>query len=181
MQKDESGTPIPTERIEGFIYQIRGLKVLLDRDLALLYGVETKKLVQAVKRNIGRFPEDFMFQLSKEELENLMSQIVTSSWGGHRKPPMAFTEQGVAMLSGLLRSPQAVAVNISIMRAFIRMREFLGSQKEFSVKLDEMKSFLLKHSRANDKEFRKLWDAFEKLSSPLPEKGQGRIGFNLGL
>ena len=110
---------IPMERIENRIYLLRGHKIMLSTDLAELYGVEPRVLVQAVKRNIERFPEDFMFQLSKEEFDNLKSQIVTSSWGGLRRAaPYAFTEQGVAMLSGVLNSKRAVSVNIEIMRAF---------------------------------------------------------------
>lgn len=180
MDMNESGTMVSIERIEGMIYQIRGRKVLLDRDLALLYGVETRSLVQAVKRNIGRFPKDFMFQLNDEEFKNWRSQIVISNSTkmGLRWHPYAFTEQGVAMLSSVLRSPQAVTVNIEIMRAFIRMRELLSSQKTFANELDTLKSFMLKHSHANDREFRRLWDAFEQLAKP-----QGpvrRIGFDLG-
>ena len=110
---------VPIERIERLILLIRGQKVMLDADLAALYGVETKVLVQAVKRNISRFPDDFMFQLTKEEFDILRSQTVTSSsWGGRRYPPYAFTEQGVAMLSSVLRSKRAVQVNIQIMRTF---------------------------------------------------------------
>ena len=103
---------VPTERITSKIYLIRGMKVMLDRDLAELYDVETKVLKQAIRRNIGRFPEEFMFELSKEEFKNLRSQIVTSSWGGLRYLPMVFSEQGVAMLSSVLRSERAIQVNI---------------------------------------------------------------------
>lgn len=138
-QQIQSVIEIPSERIIGLIFLIRGRKVMIDRDLAELYGVKTKVLNQSVKRNINRFPLDFMFQLSKEEmiywksqfmtpttdkkeLVNLKSQIVTSSWGGMRKPPLVFTEHGIAMLSGVLSSPKAVQVNIQIIRAFIRLR-----------------------------------------------------------
>ena len=106
---------VPVSRIENAIFMIRDEKVMLDKDLATMYGVETKVLVQAVKRNIDRFPQDFMFQLNNNEFKNLRSQIVTSSWGGRRTPPYAFTEQGVAMLSSVLRSKRAVLVNIEIM------------------------------------------------------------------
>ena len=119
----QSPAVVPVELIEKKIYLIRGHKVMLSTDLAKLYGVEVRVLVQAVKRNIERFPEDFMFQLSQEEYENLKSQIVTSSWGGARRArPYAFTEQGVAMLSSVLRSERAIQVNIAIMRAFVRLR-----------------------------------------------------------
>lgn len=113
--------------IEHNILLIRGKKIILDADLARLYGVETKVLVQSVKRNIDRFPSDFMFQLNKEEYAILRPQFVTSSWGGRRYFPVAFTEQGVAMLSGVLRSSRAVKVNIEIMRAFVRLRSMLDS------------------------------------------------------
>src|SRR4030042_6237664 len=116
---------IPQEIIENKILFIRGKKVMLDKDLAMLYGVETKVLNQAIKRNITRFPEDFMFQLTSEEFQNLRSQIVTSSWGGQRYFPYAFTENGVAMLSSVLNSERAVDVNIQIMRTFTRLREML--------------------------------------------------------
>ncbi len=131
-------TLIPLEKITSIIYLIRNEKVLLDSDLAMLYDVETKVLIQAVKRNSNRFPEDFMFQLSKEEFKILRSQIVTSSWGGRRYPPYAFTEQGVAMLSSVLNSEKAVHVNIAIMRAFVQLRKFLLSSESLSIKLKEL-------------------------------------------
>jgi hypothetical protein len=146
----EGTSLVPVERIEQAILFLRGQKVLLDEDLAELYGVETKVLNQAVRRNADRFPEDFMFQLTREELENLRSQIVTSRcydsssksydlpWGGRRTPPYAFTEQGVAMLSSVLRSSRAVQVNIEIMRAFVRLRQFLASHEELARKVAEM-------------------------------------------
>lgn len=117
------------EEIRTKIYEIRGVQVMLDRDLAELYGVQTRDLNKAVKRNIERFPDDFMFQLTKEEMSNLMFQFGTSSWGGTRKQPFAFTEQGVAMLSGVLRSTTAIQVNIRIMRAFVAVRQYLSMQK----------------------------------------------------
>jgi hypothetical protein len=130
-------------QIESKIFLIRGQKVMLDADLALLYEVETKVLNQAVKRNIERFPEDFMFQLSAEEFanlrsqsdtSNLRSQIVISSWGGARTPPYAFTEQGVSILSSVLHSSRAIQVNIEIMRAFVQLRQMLASNAELWVK-----------------------------------------------
>ena len=113
--------------IQSKIYEIRGQKVMLDRDLAEMYGVQTKALNQAVKRNIKRFPSDFMFQLSKDEWTNLRSQFVTSSWGGTRKLPFAFTEQGVAMLSSILNSDTAIEVNIAIMRTFVAVRQMVSN------------------------------------------------------
>jgi phage regulator Rha-like protein len=127
---------IPDEIITSKIYLIRDRKVMLDADLAELYGVATGNLNKAVKRNIARFPEDFMFQLTKEEFNNLVFQIGTSSWGGRRIPPYAFTEQGVAMLSGVLNSERAIKVNIQIMRVFTRMREMLETHKKILKKLE---------------------------------------------
>lgn len=136
-----SNSLIPAERIERSILLIRQQKVLLDKDLAELYGVATKVLNQAVKRNIRRFPADFMFQLSNEELEHWRSQIVTSNTAakmGIRRRPYVFTEQGVAMLSSVLRSDRAIEVNVEIMRAFVRLRQMLASHAELSRKLDAM-------------------------------------------
>ena len=134
---------VPVKRIEKSIYLIRGQKVMLDRDLAELYRVETKVLKQAVKRNIDRFPPDFMFKLTYQEVRNLRSQFVTSSsqqWGGTRYEPMAFSEHGVAMLSSVLRSKRAVQVNIEIMRAFVRLREMLSSHKDLERKLSALEN-----------------------------------------
>jgi hypothetical protein len=128
---------IPAERIQRCIYLIRGRKVLLDEDLAGLYGVETRVLNQAVSRNMERFPADFMFRLSATEFTDLKSQFVTSSWGGRRKAPRAFTEQGVAMLSSVLRSARAVSVNIAIMRAFVQLRETLADNAALRRKIEQ--------------------------------------------
>ncbi|KAA6330175.1 hypothetical protein EZS27_021088 [termite gut metagenome] len=122
--------------IQSKIYQLRGCKVMLDYDLAELYQVETRVLNQAVNRNIKRFPSDFMFQLTDMEFQNLMSQSVISSWGGRRKPPLAFTEQGLAMLSGILNSDIAIEVNIQIMRAFVTLRQFALGYAELKQQLD---------------------------------------------
>jgi hypothetical protein len=130
---------IPLERIERSILLIRGQKVMLSTDLAELYQVEPRVLVQAVKRNIARFPEDFMFQLTEEEFYNLKSQFVISSWGGLRRAkPYAFTEQGVAMLSSVLNSERAIKVNIEIMRAFVRLRRLLASHADLARKLEAL-------------------------------------------
>ncbi|HNY06285.1 MAG TPA: ORF6N domain-containing protein, partial [Candidatus Egerieousia sp.] len=125
------------ENIRSKIYTIRGVKVMLDFDLAVLYGVETRAINQAVKRNMKRFPTDFMFKLENAELENLKSQIVISSWGGRRWRPIAFTEQGLAMLSGLLKSDIAIQVNIQIMRAFVQMRNYLATTANLTAELEE--------------------------------------------
>ena len=130
---------IPAERIQRNILLIRGEKVILDRDLAELYGVETKQLIRAMKRNLDRFPEDFMFQLSKSEFDILRCQFGTSSqWGGRRYPPYAFTEHGVAMLSSVLNSPRAIQVNIQIIRTFTKLREILATHKDLKRKIESL-------------------------------------------
>lgn len=161
---------IPLERIESHILLIRGHKVMLDADLAALYEVETKVLTQAVKRNIGRFPADFMFQLTKQEFNNLRSQFVTSSWGGRRYPPYAFTEQGVAMLSSVLNSERAVRVNIEIMRAFVRLRQMLTSNVDLARKLAVLE-------KKYDAQFRVVFDAIRELMVPPEPKKKRPIGF----
>ena len=164
---------IPPERIERGILLIRGEKVLLDQGLADLYGVETKRLIEAVKRNIDRFPVDFMFQLTPEEHANLRSQFATSSsrrWGGRRYPPYAFTEQGVAMLSSVLNSKCAIGVNIEIMRAFVRLRQMLASHADLRRKLAALE-------RKYDAQFRVVFDAIRELMEPTKKKKKGRIGF----
>lgn len=161
---------VPLERITESILWLRGQKVMLDADLADLYGVETKALLQAVKRNLARFPEDFAFQLDKQEFINLRSQFVTSSWGGRRYPPYAFTEQGVAMLSSVLRSPQAIQVNIEIMRTFVRLRRLLASNAALARKLAALES-------KYDEQFKVVFDAIRELMKP-PEPAKKRpIGF----
>ena len=139
---------IPVEKVEKKILLIRGQKVMLNRDLAELYGVETKVLMQAVKRNSRRFPDDFMFQLAQHEFTNLKSQFVTSRWGGTRKLPHVFTEQGVAMLSSVLKSDRAVDVNIIIMRTFVQLRDMLASNEGLSKKLDELERKVSSHDQA---------------------------------
>lgn len=136
---------IPEGVIEQKIILLRGQKVMLSMHLANLYGVEIRALIQAVKRNLERFPKDFMFQLTNEEFKNLKSQIVISSWGGRRYPPYAFTEQGVAMLSSALRSKRAIQVNIAVMRAFVKLRKILSSHKELAHKLEELERKFEKH------------------------------------
>lgn len=161
---------IPIERIENKILLLRGQKVMLDRGLAELYQLPVKVLNQAVTRNSDRFPEDFMFQLTKEEFENLKSQFVTSSWGGIRKLPFAFTEQGVAMLSSVLRSPRAVQVNIMIMRAFVKMRELIASHKDLAARLDELE-------KKYDHQFNYVFEAIRELIIPPERKKKGEFGF----
>jgi hypothetical protein len=166
---------IPTERIERKIFQIRNQKVMLSTHLAELYKVEAKVLNQAVKRNIDRFPKDFMFQLSKKEFENLKSQFVTSSWGGIRRSlPYAFTEQGVAMLSSVLNSKKAIKVNIQIMRAFVKLREILSTHKELAQKLKELELKIDSH----DKQIQAIFEVINQLMTP-PEPPKRKMGFTI--
>jgi len=165
---------IPEEIIGNKIFLIHGQKVMLSNHLAMLYGIQTKVLIQAVKRNIDRFPEDFMFQLNEKEFENLKSQIVTSSWGGIRRAyPYAFTEQGVAMLSSVLRSKRAVQVNIAIMRAFVKLRRIFSTHKELAHKLEELERKIKKH----DSQIKDIFEAIRQLMLP-PTKPKRRIGFH---
>jgi len=158
------------ERVTRAIVLIRGQKVMLDQDLASLYGVETKALNRAVKRNSGRFPADFMFQLTPDEAENLRYQIGTSRWGGRRYLPSAFTEQGVAMLSSVLRSERAVRVNIEIMRAFVQLRQMLSSNADLARKLEALE-------KKYDAQFKVVFDAIRELMSPPAPSRKQRIGF----
>jgi len=162
---------VPMERITQSILFIRGQKVMLSTHLAELYEVEPRVLVQAVKRNMERFPDDFMFQLNDQEFENLKSQIVTSSWGGLRRAaPYAFTEQGVAMLSSVLHSARAIHVNIEIMRAFVRLRQMLASNTELARKLATLE-------RKYDAQFKIVFDAIRELMTPPEPKKKRPIGF----
>jgi hypothetical protein len=176
---------IPAERIEQAILLIRGQKVILDADLAVLYGVETKALNRAVKRNIGRFPADFMFQLTEGEVTGLRRHFGTSDSGtaalrsqfgtskgrgGRRYRPYAFTEQGVAMMSSVLRSDRAVQVNVEIMRTFVRLRRLLATHEELAQKLDALE-------RKYDRQFKVVFDAIRELMAPPDLKPRRRIGF----
>ncbi|OIO02398.1 DNA-binding protein [Candidatus Desantisbacteria bacterium CG_4_10_14_0_8_um_filter_48_22] len=168
---------IPQEIIEQKIFMIRGHKVIFDRDLAMLYGVPTKVFNQAVKRNKQRFPKDFMFQLSKTELENWRSQFVTSNSSakmGLRRPPYVFTEQGVAMLSSVLNSERAIQVNIAIMRAFVKLKEMLSTHKELAFKLRELERKIEKH----DEEITDIFNAIRQMMI-VEEKPKKQIGFKV--
>ena len=156
--------------VEKRIFIIREHKVMIDKDLAELYGVETKVLVQSIKRNIERFPDDFMFQLTKDEFQNLRSQFVTSSWGGRRSLPYVFTEQGVSMLSSVLRSKRAIQVNIAIMRAFVKLRQFAISHAELAKKLKALE-------KKYDAQFKVVFEAIRQLMTP-PDKPKRKIGFS---
>lgn len=161
---------VPTEQIENRIYLLRGQRVMLDDDLAILYEVETKVLNRSVKRNLRRFPEDFMFQLSTKEFESLRCQFGTSKRGGRRYPPYAFTEQGVAMLSSVLNSRRAIQVNIEIMRAFVRLRQMLSSNVDLARKLAALE-------KKYDAQFRVVFDAIRELMTPPAPKKKRSIGF----
>jgi hypothetical protein len=161
---------VPTSRIERAIVVVRGQRVILDASLAKLYEVDTKTLVRAVKRNAARFPADFMLQVSNGEFNNLRYQIGTSSsWGGRRYRPYAFTEQGVAMLSSVLRSSRAVQVNIEIMRAFVRHRQLFQTHVDLAARLDALE-------KKHDAQFRIVFDAIRELMKP-PAKPKKRNGF----
>jgi hypothetical protein len=171
----KSSPVVYAERIGKSIYMIRGQRVMLSTSLAELYGVEPRVLMQAVKRNMERFPVDFMFQLSTEEFQNLKSQIVISSWGGLRRArPYAFTEQGVAMLSSVLNSQRAIQVNITIMRVFVRLRQMMASHRALAGKLAELEERIQDH----DEQIIDIFKAIRQLMSP-PLKPKRKIGFDL--
>jgi len=167
----ETKIALPVERVLRTIHVLRGQKVILDADLAALYDVETKALTRAVRRNSDRFPPDFMFQLNEAEFDALRRQIgASSAWGGRRYPPYAFTEQGVAMLSSVLRGPRAVQVNIGIMRAFVELRRMLASSEELSRRLDALEA-------KYDDQFQVVFGAIRQLMSPTPKAARRAIGF----
>jgi len=163
---------ISHDLIENRIFVIRGRKMMLDFHPAELYGIEVKFLKRAVRRNVDRFPHDFMFELTNEEYDVLRSQFGTSSWGGRRYPPYAFTEQGVAMLSSVLRSQRAVQVNIQIIRTFVKLREIISTHKELAFKLKQLETKVERH----DEEIQAIFEAIHQLMAP-PEKPKRPIGF----
>jgi len=161
---------IPTERIEHSIILIREKKVMLDSDLAEIYGVATKRLIEQVKRNIERFPEDFMFQLTNQEVAILRSQIATSSWGGRRYPPYVFTEHGAVMLASVLNSPVAIEASVQVVRAFVKLRQLLASNADLARKLNTLE-------KKYDSQFAMVFKAIRELMEP-PLKGKKEsIGF----
>jgi len=168
--REKASEIIPQEVIENKILLLRGKKVMLDKDLAILYGVTTGNLNKAVGRNIDRFPGDFMFHLTEEEFKNLIFHFGTSSWGGARKLPYAFTENGVAMLSSVLNSKRAIDVNIQIMRTFTRLREMLLTHKDLQRKIEEME-------KKYDQQFKIVFDAIKQLLGPAEKQHKKRIGF----
>ena len=175
MAKKELQVLVAEQKILNKIYVIRGEKVMLDRDLSEMYGVETKQLKRQVKRNIDRFPKDFMFELTKKEFENLRGQIGTSSWGGTRYSPMAFTEQGVAMLSSILNSKTAIEVNIRIIRVFTKMREYALTNKEILLQLAKLEKEVTGNNHDIENIFLVLKELIEKQQKPLPPRN--KIGF----
>ena len=164
---------IPQETIEQKIFLIRGHKVMLDRDLAVLYGVTTGNLNKAVSRNPERFPDDFMFRLTQQELKNLIFQFGTSRWGGTRKLPRAFTEHGILSLSSVLKSHRAIQVNIAVMRTFVRLRQILSNHKELAHKLAHLERKIEKH----DEDIHAIFDAIRELLEPPQSGPKKQIGF----
>ncbi|MCX6243930.1 MAG: ORF6N domain-containing protein [Bacteroidetes bacterium] len=167
------------EEIISQIYFIRGRKVMLDSDLARIYGVKTKVLNQAVKRNADRFPVDFMFQLTQGELSNLMSQIVTSSWGGRRKLPFVFTEHGALMLASILNSPSAVAAGIYVVRAFVKLREILSMHHELSERITDLERRTFEKLDEHSDQLLMVFQALRELVSPKQEPREP-VGFKIG-
>jgi hypothetical protein len=176
--KDVSSVLIPDEIISNKIFLVREVKVMLDKDLAELYGVSTGNLNKAVKRNIKRFPDDFMFQLSDEEFKILIFQFGISSWGGTRSSPYAFTEQGVAMLSGILHSDRAISVNIQIMRIFTRMRQMLTDTLSLKLEIEEIKKKVQNQDKNIELVFSYLDELITKQEEQPPRK---RIGYKPNL
>ena len=167
-------------QIQNLIYVIRGQKVMLDSDLAMMYGLETSNLNKAVKRNFQRFPEDFMFQLTKDEYNFLRFQIGMSKngRGGRRYMPYVFTEQGVAMLSSVLNSETAIAVNIQIMRTFVKIKQFALENKEIMQRLSELEQYFLQHCKSNQTDLRQLYEAINLL---MERTKPSEIGFKTGV
>ncbi len=163
-------------QIQNLIYEVRGQRVMLDSDLAELYGVLTKNLNKAVRRNIERFPKDFMFQLTKEEYQNLRFQIGTSKsgHGGRRFLPYVFTEQGVAMLSSVLQSSQAIAVNIQIMRAFVQIKQFVLENKDLTKRFAELEQYFMQYSKDNETDKQKIYEAINLL---MDRTKPAKVGF----
>ena len=169
---DPQQSLVPSERIEQSILLIQGQKVMLDSDLASIYGVTTKRLNEQVRRNGDRFPADFMFQLSNEEFQNLRSQFATSSWGGRRTPPFAFTEHGAIMLASILNSPIAIRASVEVVRAFVHLREILIAHKDLAQKLNELE-------KKYDDQFKVVFEAIRQLMIPPEPEKKTKIGFRL--
>jgi hypothetical protein len=164
---------IPIEEIQQRIFIIRGHRVMIDADLAVLFSVTTKRLNEQVRRNLNRFPPDFMFQLNEDEFENLRSHFATSRWGGRRYLPYVFTEYGAIMLANVLNSPVAVHAGIQVVRAFVKLRELLSTNKELTIKLKQLEGKIEKH----DEEIHLIFKAIRQLMAPQEQKKR-KIGFN---
>ncbi len=178
---------LPLETITSRILLLRGQKILLDADLAALYGVETRRLNEQVRRNLERFPEDFIFEVTDEEFVDLKSHFATSSWGGRRKRPMAFTEHGAIMAATILKSPRAVEMSVYVVRAFVRLREVLASSKELAKRLDDLEqeteALSLQHdafARNTRAQLKQVFDAIRELMTPPEPQKKRRIGFISG-
>ncbi|MBA4337052.1 DNA-binding protein [bacterium] len=187
-EKRTKNIALSGQNIDYAIYIIRGQRVMLDEDLANIYGIETRVLNQAVQRNMERFPEEFMFRLTIEEFTNLRSQIVTSSLisqtvisnrGGRRKMPFAFTEHGAVMLASVLKSKRAIQMSIEVVKAFVQLRHAVYSQKNIEKQLSEVRSFMLKQANQTDREFKKVWKAIEDLTNPPADTPKNPIGFGI--
>ncbi|HEX3024216.1 MAG TPA: ORF6N domain-containing protein [Chitinophagaceae bacterium] len=175
MAKKELQLLVAEQKILNKIYVVRGQKIMLDKDLAAMYKVETRRLNEQVKRNINRFPKDFMFTLTAKEFQNLMSQNATSSWGGRRKLPIVFTEQGVAMLSSILNSDVAIEVNIRIIRVFTRLREYTLTHKEILLQLSKLEKEVKGNRNDIENIFMVLKELIEKGNKPVSPRN--KIGF----
>ena len=175
MAKKEMQLLLAEQKILNRIYVVRNQKVMLDEDLAIMYRVETKRLNEQVKRNKARFPKDFMFTLTEKEYENLKSQNATASWGGRRNLPIAFTEQGVAMLSSILNSDVAIEVNIRIIRVFTKLREYALTHKEILLQLAKLEKEVKGNTKDIENIFMVLKELIEKQQKPLPPRN--KIGF----
>jgi hypothetical protein len=179
-----SDDPVVLTDITSRIFFLRGTKVLLDADLALLYGVQTRRLNEQVRRNLSRFPEDFILELNDEEFASLKSHFATSSWGGRRKLPLAFTEHGAIMAATVLKSPRAIEVSVYVVRAFIQLRELVGSHKELALRLDALErktELMAAHLNNNERETRmalkQLFNALRELTAVPPPAARPPIGF----
>lgn len=177
MAKKDSEIAIPQEALINKIFEVRGIKVMLDSDLAELYQVETRRLNEQVKRNIERFPEDFMFELTKQEWNDLKSQSATSSWGGRRKLPSVFTEHGILMLSSVLNSSTAIKVNIQIMRTFTQMREMIANHQQVFKELEEIRNSVKDHDEQLQMVFAYLKQFEESKKQELEQRQRKKVGY----
>jgi len=170
----------PLDAIQGRILIVRGYKVLLDNDLAALYGVETRRLNEQVRRNRERFPDDFLIELTSEEFDDLKSQIATSRWGGRRKRPFAFTEHGAIMAASVLNAPRAIEMSVYVVRAFVRLREVMAGSSQLKQKLDALEQHVEERLTTHDQAIIGILNAIRELMTPPPETKKRPIGFVTG-